>query len=71
MEKTPNGRIVTAEIPWSEITPRKVCAGDHMGITTCAINDEGDGAVDNMQWPWPPVLGGWLFPDQWGVLALI
>ena len=42
-----------------------------MGITTCAINDEGDGAVDNMQWPWPPVPGGWLFPDQWGVLALI
>lgn len=71
MEKTSHGRIVTATIPWGEITSRKVCAGDHMGITTCAINDEGDGAVDNMQWPWPPVPGGWLFPDQWGVLALI
>ena len=71
MEKTRNGRVITAEIPWNEITPRKICAGVHMGITTCAINDEGDGAVDNMQWPWPPVPGGWLFPEQWGVLALI
>ena len=71
MEKTERGRIVTVKIPWREISPKAVAAGDHMGITVGAVNDEGEGPVDNIQWPWPPAKGAWLFPDDWGIMVLV
>ena len=37
MEKTERGRIVTVKIPWREISPKAVAAGDHMGITVGAV----------------------------------
>ena len=70
MEKTDYGRIVTVKIPWKELCPKSVSKGDCMGITIGALNDEGGGLVDNMQWPWTARPGGWLFPDDWGVMAL-
>lgn len=70
MEKTNYGRIVTVKIPWKEICPKKVSTGDYMGITIGALNDEGCGLVDNIQWPWAAQPGAWLFPDDWGIMML-
>lgn len=71
MEFTEKGRVVTAKIPWKEISPMQPQVGTHIGINAGCLNDEGDGLVDNMQWPWAPKAGEWLFPCNWGVLALV
>lgn len=69
MQTTDYGRIVTAKIPWKELSPIPVKEGMRMGFAVSAVNNEGAGLVDNMRWPWPDG-GTWSFPSDWGVLKL-
>lgn len=68
MTKTQYGRIVTTQIPWSQISTMVPKCDTYIGFTVGGLNDDGGGLVDNMQWPWPPK--SWLFPCDWGTMLL-
>ncbi len=65
----PDGRIVTAAIPWGEICSVPVQAGLYMGIFLQLQNDNGQGLIDALEWPWT-FPGMWMIPEEWGTLAL-